>query len=73
MSRTLDGIREGDRVQLHPATDHWMRGDRFGDVVRIGRSMVSVLLDKSGRVIRIRPIMLTIVEGRGERDGLRSD
>ena len=23
----------GDRIELHPATDDWMRGDRFGEVV----------------------------------------
>lgn len=27
-------IRTGDRVELHPATDLWMRGARYGTVVR---------------------------------------
>ena len=29
----------GDRVQLHPATDDWMRGDRYGDVVNVRRNL----------------------------------
>ena len=46
---------KGDRVQLHPATDDWMRGDRFGQVVatpgakdRLQR--YSILMDASSRV-----------------------
>jgi len=27
-------MKIGDRVQLHPATDEWMQGDRFGEVER---------------------------------------
>lgn len=26
---------EGQRVQLHPATDAWMQGDRYGNVVQV--------------------------------------
>jgi hypothetical protein len=26
-------IRHGDRIELHPATDLWMRGVRYGTVV----------------------------------------
>lgn len=28
---------KGQRVELHPACDDWMRGDRFGEVVGYGR------------------------------------
>lgn len=38
----------GDRVQTHPATDAWMRGDRYGTVVYVGPDIVQVALDKSG-------------------------
>jgi hypothetical protein len=31
-------LRIGDRVQLHPATDRWMMGDRYGVVRNIIRS-----------------------------------
>jgi hypothetical protein len=47
------GIETGKRVQLHPATDAWMRGDRYGTVVKIGRRLVSVKLDKSGRTLKL--------------------
>lgn len=52
----------GQRVELHPATDDWMRGDRYGAVVRISRAgTVYVRLDKSGRTRRCRAIDLTVI------------
>lgn len=45
----------GERVELHPATDAWMMGDRFGDVVGIGRKVVKVKMDRSGKVRRVSP------------------
>jgi hypothetical protein len=49
-------IRATDRVELHPATDYWMRGDRFGTVEKVGRKWVSVRLDKTYRLVRLLPI-----------------
>lgn len=47
----------GTRVELHPATDAWMRGDRWGDIVAVscrrGRVVYSVRMDVSGRVLRV--------------------
>jgi hypothetical protein len=47
----------GARVQLHPATDAWMRGDRWGEIVAVacrrGRVVYRVLMDRSGRVLRV--------------------
>ncbi len=40
----------GQRVELHPATDWWMRGARFGEVVIVGRTWTTVKLDKGPRV-----------------------
>ena len=45
----------GQRVQLHPGTDSWMRGDRFGTVAKVGRALVSVRLDASGRTVQFHP------------------
>ena len=51
-------FKVGDRVEMHPGTDEWMRGDRYGEVVfRIrgssyGIPRYRVKLDKSGRFIR---------------------
>ena len=47
------GIETGKRVQLHPATDAWMRGDRFGTVVKVGRKQISVKMDVSGRTLKL--------------------
>ena len=52
--KTLE-FKVGDRVQIHPATDAWMQGDRFGDIARLGRFLVHVKMDHSGRVRAFRP------------------
>jgi hypothetical protein len=51
-------VSAGDRCQLHPATDRWMMGDRFGDVVSVVKAdrrkpfdRVRVKLDRSGRTL----------------------
>lgn len=44
-----NAIAIGDRVELHPATDLWLRGARYGTVVRFSitdRERVSIMLDK---------------------------
>lgn len=45
----------GWRVELHPATDAWMMGDRYGEVVKVGRQLLHVRMDRSGKVRRIHP------------------
>ena len=55
-------FRVGDRVQTHPATDAWMRGDRYGDVVRCSRGKVTVRMDRSGRTLRFAEHNLTLVD-----------
>ena len=45
----------GQRVQAHPATDTWMRGDRYGTVAKIGRKYIHVKMDRSERTIRFTP------------------
>lgn len=50
-------ISVGDRVELHPATDLWMRGARFGEAVKIIVSdegdppVLKVKLDKLPREV----------------------
>lgn len=48
-------FRIGERVELHPATDLFMRGARYGTVVFIGRRLVSVALDVTGRSVKFQP------------------
>lgn len=67
----------GKRVQMHPASDAWWQGDRFGEVVGIGRAReyveremgvksmqrpLKIKLDKSGRVVRAHPDSVIIVD-----------
>lgn len=51
----------GQRVELHPATDAWMMGDRYGEVVKVGRSLIHVKMDRSGKVRKVRADLLTVV------------
>jgi hypothetical protein len=43
----------GKRVQISPSTDAWMRGDRYGEIVKVGNGCVHVKMDKSGRTLRL--------------------
>jgi hypothetical protein len=45
----------GKRVELHPATDAWMMGDRFGQVVKVGTKLYHVKMDRSGKVRKMLP------------------
>ena len=45
----------GDRVELHPATSAWARGDRYGQIVRRGTKFYHVAMDRSQRVLRVPP------------------
>lgn len=59
----MSDYTKGQRVELHPATDAWMSGDRFGVVVKRGTKLVHVLMDRSGRVRRVAPDnILRVVE-----------
>lgn len=62
---STDDYRIGQRVQAHPATDTWMRGDRYGTVVAIGRKYVHVEMDVSRRVKYFAPDHLMPVDTFG--------
>lgn len=54
-------VNPGDRIQVHPATDLWMRGDRYGTVISTGPDTpltYVVRMDVSGldRIIDIEDI-----------------
>ena len=51
-SRLTQTLKIGQRVELHPATDAWMMGDRYGEVVKITRQYVHVKMDRSGKIRR---------------------
>lgn len=55
MTANLKDWRLGQRVQAHPATDTWMRGDRYGQIAKIGRKYITVKMDRSGRAVRFSP------------------
>jgi len=51
-----NGYTVGARVEIHPATDAWMRGAQYGDVLKVfrtrGRVRVTVKLDKLSRPLQ---------------------
>ena len=60
---TTNNYNVGKRVELSPATDQWMMGDKFGEVVRVKCSsqtanefgeitLAKIKLDKSGKTIK---------------------
>jgi hypothetical protein len=63
----MTDYRIGKRCELHPATDAWMRGDRFGTIVSVSKRSSSYLdprdprngrtfrvaMDVSGRTLRV--------------------
>ena len=69
--QTIEPQNNGRRVELSPATDAWMQGDRYGEIVKTtmgSRNMldprdsanvyVHVKLDKSGRVRRFHESLI---------------
>jgi hypothetical protein len=55
MTYSLTDFSPGDRVELHPGTDQWMMGARFGTVVKIGRAKLFVRIDWLSGNIRVAP------------------
>jgi len=49
------------RVELHPATDAWMKGDRYGAVQSIGRKYLIVLCDWSDRRLHLLPRNVAVI------------
>ena len=54
-------FRKGQRVGLHPGLDQWMRGDRYGEVVKTGKKLVHVKTDH-GFKMRLSPTRLEIID-----------
>jgi hypothetical protein len=59
------GFHLGERVSMHPATDAFMMGDRYGTVAKIGKSKIHVKMDKSGRTRLVLPGNLQHMEELG--------
>lgn len=51
---------KNNRVELHPATDAWMQGDRYGSIqARWENGDVLVRLDKSDKLKRFKKVDIT--------------
>lgn len=52
-----------ERVQLHPCTGAWMRGDRYGEIVRETAETVTVKMDRSGKTRRYPQAFVLTLDG----------
>lgn len=55
-------MKIGQRKMAHPGTDAWMSGDRYGVIVKVGRALVHMQMDRSGRVRKFRPENLVPID-----------
>lgn len=60
-------IKIGYRVEMHPATDLWMQGDRYGDVIGFNSAKgkptkARVRLDRSKRTVLLDAHMLHVID-----------
>ena len=39
---SLASFQKGQRIQLHPATDQWMQGQRYAEVTKVGRKVITI-------------------------------
>jgi hypothetical protein len=58
----LDDFAIGDRVELHPATNLWFRGARYGTVRKVGRKLITVHVDRIDGEKSFPPQSLRIME-----------
>lgn len=58
----LRGFKVGDRVEFLPHTDVFMMGDRYGTVERVGRKLLHIRCDRSGKLRRAHPDNVRFVE-----------
>jgi hypothetical protein len=50
--------RIGMRCQLHPATDRWMMGDKYGEIVAVSKRVRSYIDPKDPRNGQIFTVLL---------------
>ena len=61
-----DDFKIGQRVQLSPHLDWWMRGARFGTVTKRGKKYITVRLDSYPRPVAIPRAGLSPIGKEGE-------
>ena len=63
MQNTYSGnIKAGQRIEMMPHTDLWMRGARYGNVVKVGRKYVTVKLDALKRNALVHADSIRIID-----------
>jgi hypothetical protein len=69
MTFQLKDFAKGQRVQLHPALDRWARGDRYGEVAKIGRLYVHVRMDRTNALVVLVPSNIYEILGIPPKSG----
>jgi hypothetical protein len=47
-------FKTGDRVKIAPHTDLFMMGETYAKVIRVGRKLVTIEGERSGRTFKFR-------------------
>lgn len=55
-------IAEGRRIMIHPASDYFMRGIRYADIVKIGRKWITLHSEFHGLTFRITSDMILPID-----------
>ena len=55
-------MKNGDYVMLHPATDRWMRGDKYATILSITHGVAKVQGFVSGDTFLIHTRNLTVAQ-----------
>lgn len=55
MDLLLELFHVGDRIELAPHLDRWIRGDRYGEIVKIGGRFLHVRMDRSDKIVYVVP------------------
>lgn len=58
---------KGDRVKIHPTSEAFLAGERYGTVESVGRIWVRIIGDRSGKLFRLPPWAVQPVDP-GEKD-----
>lgn len=59
---SIEHFKPGQRVELHPGCDRWMRGDRYGEVSSIRINRVYVRMDRSRLTLPFSPDRLRFIK-----------
>ena len=64
MDATIQDFRVDQRIELHPGTDQWMMGARYGNVVKIDEKtgFVHLRMDALRKILKWKPQHILLID-----------